>query len=381
MDLELTEQQKLLKKEARELLDRECPPALVRQLREPASSGHPDGLWETLAELGWIGLALPEEHGGGGATFCELGLLFEEAGRVLFPRTLQSTVHVAILLEALGTPEQKRSLLPRIAAGQSISSVALAEPHALREPEALTTSVRWAGDRWLLEGEKTFVSNAHLADPLLVVARTAPPDGLGITVIAVPLGQPGVVIEPHVTFGGDRQSKVLFEGVELDDHAAIGGPEGIDRAWPVVHATNLSATALQCMDMVGGSEKVVEMTVDHVKAREQFGRPIAAFQAVQHHIANMAINLEGARQTARQAVWRLSSGLPADREVAIAKAWCSDVYSGVTVLAHQLHGGYGIVVEHDLHLYSERAKAMQISFGPRDEQLRILGGEMGVGPW
>ena len=378
MNLDLDEDQRLLAKSARGFLERECPASLVRELRR-SPTGHSEDLWRKLADLGWLGAAFPEEFGGGGSTLFELGLFCEQAGRVLLPTSFAATIFAALVVRALGSDVQQRDFLGRVARGEVVASVALAEAQAIRDPAYLRTEARPGQGTWVVRGEKMFVSAAQAAGVLLVVARASGPGASPVVVLMVPPGTEGVEIAPHATFGGDPQAVVRLHDVALPESARLGAG-GEEDAWAAVEGAALEATALQCMEIVGGAERVLEMTVEHVKQREQFGRPIGSFQAVQHHVADMATRVEGARWTAYQAAWRLSEGLPARREVAIGKAWCSRTYPWVTQMAHQLHGGSGFVLDHDLHLYSERAKATQVAFGGWDVQLGILARAIGVTP-
>lgn len=377
MELSLTEDQLLLAKSARELLERECTPTLVRALRD-SQTGHSTELWRALVDHGWVGVALPERLGGSGASTFELGLFMEQAGRVLLPTSYAATTFAIEVLRRLRMGDVTHELLEQVCAGEAVVTVALAEREAVRDPASLRTEVRRDGDRWLLRGEKMFVVAAPAADVVLVVARRPPSGGDGEVVVAVDPRDPGVEISPHITFGRDHQSSVRLDDVVVpDDRLLIGDTPSRD-TWRAVDESVLVATALQCAEMVGGADRVLETTADYVKERHQFGRPIGTFQAVQHHVADMATSVEAGRWATHQALWRLAEGLPAAREVAIAKAWCAPMYTTVTQLAHQLHGGAGIVVEHDLHLWSERAKVTQVHFGGRDVQLRALATQMGL---
>lgn len=375
MELSLSEDQQLLAKSARELLERECTPTLVRALRD-STTGHSAELWEVLADHGWIGVALPETYGGSGANTFELGLFVEQAGRVLLPTSYASSTYAAEVLRRLDVGTA-RGLLEEICAGRLVATVALAEREAVHDPTFLRTQLRRDGDRWVLAGEKMFVTAAPAADVLLVVARDPGNEGDGLAVVVVDPHDPGVGITPQVTFGRDPQALVRLDDVVVGEDRVLAAPSE-STGWSVIDEATLVASALQCAEMVGGAQRVLEMTADHVKEREQFGRLIGTFQAVQHHVADMATSVESGRWATYQALWRLAEDLPARREVAIAKAWCSPMYATVTQLAHQLHGGIGIAVEHDLHLWSEHAKATQVRFGGRDVQLRAVAAAMGL---
>jgi alkylation response protein AidB-like acyl-CoA dehydrogenase len=211
------------------------------------------------------------------------------------------------------------------------------------------------------------------ADAFLVAAR----DGDGVSVVLVPRRAPGVVVEPTSTFAKDRQSSVRLDGVTLP-RSALCQPEGT--AWEPLERVRAVLAALLCADLVGGGDAVLEMTVRYVGEREQFGAKLGTFQAVQQMIAEMAIELEGARHVTRQALWRLAHQRDAGREVAIAKAWTGRAYREITLLAHQLHGGAGYVVEHELHRHSLRAKQAELLFGSTDEWLEDLADRLRLAP-
>jgi alkylation response protein AidB-like acyl-CoA dehydrogenase len=217
------------------------------------------------------------------------------------------------------------------------------------------------------------VLQAVTADAFLVAAR----DGRGVSVVLVPRDTPGVTVEAVRTFAKDRQARVRFRNVVLPSTALAGTPGAM---WPRLEKLRRTLATLLCCDLVGGADAVLAMTVAYVCEREQFGARLATFQAVQQMVAVMAIDLEGARHVTHQALWRLSEGRPAEREVAIAKAWTARAYRDITIAAHQLHGGAGYVVEHVLHRHTLRAKQAELLFGSTEawmddlaDRLRLVG--------
>ncbi len=362
MDLAWNEQQTLLKNAAREFFERECPPTLVKDC-ERSPEGYSTALWKKMAELGWMGLMIPEGYGGLGSGLLDLAVIFEEMGRFAVPSPFLGTVVLGGLpiLEA-GTEEQKRTLLPRIASGDLVMSLALTEPSARYTADGVQTRAQRRGDRYVVKGTKLFIEDAHMAQYLLGVARTGSGATAeeGITLLLIDPTSPGVTLTPLITTALDKQFEVVLDGVEVP-RSNLLGQEG--KGWPVVARVLQKAVALQCAEMVGGATRVLEMTVNYVKNRVQFGRPIGAFQAVQHNCANMVMDLDNARLATYEALWRLDKGLPADKAVALAKAWTGPAYARITREAHQLHGGIGFMMEYDLHLWSRRAKAMELKFG------------------
>jgi alkylation response protein AidB-like acyl-CoA dehydrogenase len=362
LNFALSDEQELLRKEARNFLDTECPKALVKRL-ESSDLGYSLELWRKMAELGWLGLVVPEEYGGVGGSLIDLAVLFEEVGRAALPGPLFSTVVLGALpvLEA-GNEEQRRHFLPRMARGETMLTMALTEPEADYRPGWYRTRAVRRGNRLTLTGTKLFVQYAHTAEYLLVVARTGRTSSTATDASIIMIGReaPGIGRHPLVTIAGDRQFEVTFDRVSASLGDILGG---LHNGWPVVEATMRKATAIRCVEMVGVAQKAMEMTSSYAATRVQFERPIGSFQAVQHRLADMMTDVEGARWLSYQAIWRLSGGLPAEKEVAMAKAWASDACLRVTSGAQHIHGGVGMDLDYDLHYYFRWAKALELDLG------------------
>lgn len=362
MDLGLSEIQQMLKNSAREFLSGECPLTLVRAM-EQDERGYTDELWRQTVGLGWPGVAFPEQYGGTGGDFLDLAVLLEEIGRALMPGPFFATVVLGGLtvLDA-GTEAQKREVLTGICSGQMLLTLALTEATATYEPWGIATTATREGDAFRLNGAKLFVPDAHAADLLLVAARTAEAadPSQGITLFIVPTNAAGLTVNQLSTISADRQCEIILDNVSVPADAVLGA---VDGGWPIIQRALQRAVAGKCVEMLGGADAVVEMTVEYAKQRTQFGRPVGTFQAVQHHCANMATDVEGCRHIAYQAAWKIASGEPAGREVAMAKAWVSGAYQRVCNLAHQCHGAIGFTREHDLQLYTRRAKVQELSYG------------------
>ncbi|MBM4444614.1 MAG: acyl-CoA dehydrogenase [Chloroflexi bacterium] len=362
MNFALSDEQELLRKEARNFLETECPKSLVRQL-ESSDLGYSPELWRKMADLGWLGLIVPEEYGGVGGSLMDLAVLFEEVGRAALPGPLFSTVVLGALpvLEA-GNEEQKRHFLPRVARGEAMLTMALTEPEADYRPGWYRTRAVRRRSRLTLSGTKLFVQNAHIADYLLVVARTGRTGSAaaGVSIIMVARDTPGMGRHPLVTIAGDRQFEATFDRVPASISDILGE---LHNGWPAVEKTMRQAAAIRCVEMVGVAQKAMEMTSSYAGTRIQFERPIGSFQAVQHRLADMMTDVEGARWLSYQAVWRLSRGLPAEKEVAMAKSWTSDACLRVTSGAQHIHGGVGMDLDYDLHYYFRWAKALELDLG------------------
>jgi len=368
MHLAPTDEQQAIQEQARRFLAAE----ITRERRlewDRLPEGHDPAFWRAVADLGWFGFALPESAGGQGASLTDLGLLIEECGRAVAPFGIFAAIAGGLALEALGTDAQRREWLPDVARGARLVTLAVAERAAVLEPSALETTLTRRGDTVRLDGEKRFVLQGVTADAFLVAAR----DGAGVSVVLVPATAAGVTVVSSSTLGKDRQSTVRLDGVSLP---AASTCREAGAAWGTLERLRRTLAALVCADLIGGADAALDMTVRYVGEREQFGVRLGTFQAVQQMVAVMAIELEGARHVTRQALWRLANGRPADREIAIAKAWTARAYREITLLAHQLHGGAGYVVEHQLHRHTLRAKEAELLFGSTEEWLEDLAGRL-----
>ncbi|HXJ35480.1 MAG TPA: acyl-CoA dehydrogenase family protein [Candidatus Eisenbacteria bacterium] len=372
MHLAPTDEQQVVPREARRFLAEH----ITRERRldwDKTPVGYDAAFWQTVAKLGWFGYAIPEQLGGQGVSLLDLGLLVEECGRAVAPFGIFASICGSHALAQLAGPAHKRAWLPLIARGEKLVTLAIAETAAALDPSAFTTVVRRRGKQLRLDGAKAFVLQGVTADAFLVAAR----DGRGASLLLVPRDTPGVTVDAQQTLAKDRQSRVGFRNVALPATALVGRAGA---AWPQLEKLRRTLATLLCCDLVGGADAVLDMTVKYVCEREQFGVKLATFQAVQQMAAVMAIDLEGARHVTHQALWRLSEGLPADREVAIAKAWTARAYRDITLAAHQLHGGAGYVVEHVLHRHTLRAKQAELLFGSTEQWMEDLAGHLRLSP-
>jgi alkylation response protein AidB-like acyl-CoA dehydrogenase len=376
MDYELEEEQQMLRQAAREFLRAECDKAVLREL-EASESGHSAPLWKRMAELGWMGIAVPEEYGGAGWGLLGLGVLFEEIGRAAFDSPLLATSLAGLLILEGGTDSQREQILPRVTSGERILSLALAEPEVSNDPRFVSVAARPEGDGYSISGTKLFVPYANVADQILVVVRTegVPGDEEGISLVLVDGGAPGIRLAPLQTIAPDRQYQVDLDQVRVSSDRVLGVP---GQALPVLRSVLAKASAIRCAEMLGGAEHSLEVTAEYTKGRIQFDRPIGTFQAVQHRLADMFTDIQGSRWTTYQALVRLSQGVPAGRELAIANAFTTEACVRVAFGAQQLHGGIGIDLDYDLHFYFRRAKALELSFGSAPLHLEALEREIGL---
>ena len=377
MNLAFSEEQEMLKTSARDFLTDKLPKATVKEIEE-SEQGYSPQLWKEIAGLGWMGLAFPEKYGGADMSFLDLAVLLEETGRACLPGPFFSTVVLGGLpiLDA-GNEEQKQEYLPKIANGEIILTLAITEASAKYDASAIAVKATADGDEFTLNGTKLFVPDANVADYMLVVARTdeqAKPED-GVTIFIVDSKSPGISTTVLKTIANDKLCEVVFNQVKVPKKNILGQ---LNRGWSEVQKILERAAVAKCCEMAGGMQQVLEMTVDYAKERKQFGRPIGSFQIIQHYCADMLTDVEGTRLSAYQAAWMVSEGLPCTEQVAIAKAWAGQASERIVALAHQIHGAIGVTVDHDLHYYTRRAKAAEVTFGDANFYREIVAQEMGL---
>jgi alkylation response protein AidB-like acyl-CoA dehydrogenase len=371
MDFDLTEGQEMLRETARDFLTTACPKSLVREMVED-EKGHPLQLWQKMGEMGWMGMIVPEEYGGAGAGFLDFVVLLEEMGRACLPGPFFSTVVLGglTILEA-GSEEQKKEVLPELAEGKLLLTLALTEPSATYTAEGIQTRATQVDEGFLIQGTKLFVPDAHASDCLICAARTKqteiPEDG--ITLFLVDPKSPRVSCTLLKTIAGDKQCEVVFDNVNVPSRSVLGN---LHEGWPILDRVLEKAVVAQCAEMVGGARQVLEMTVEYAKQRMAFGHPIGSFQAIQHYCADMLVDVDGCSLVTYYAAWRLGEGLPAAQEVAMAKSLVNERFKRIAALGIQIHGAIGFTEEHDLPLYFKRAKAWEINLGNTSFHLEKL---------
>ncbi len=370
MDFSFDEGQDLFQRSARQFFETHCEKSVIAEL-EASESGFSKELWQGMAELGWMAVVVPEEYDGLESSLMELAVLFEEMGRAAMPSPFLETVTATLAFLEAGSEEQKNSLLPQIAAGELVLTLAIAESEVNYDPSRISARAERKGDEYVLSGVKRFVPYATVADHLLVAARASgnPGDEKGITLFLVEKETSGIQCSPMKTIAG-KQFNVELDGVSVSA-ACVLGEEG--EACSLIEKLQKTATALQCASMVGGAQKEVEMTAEYLKVRQQFDRPIGSFQAAQHRAADMYIDSNGARLAAYKAIWCLGEGMEADREVSVAKYFASKACQRIAFSAQHLHGGVGITTDFDLHFYYRMAKVFELRFGTQSTHLRRLG--------
>jgi len=361
MDVLLNEEEEMVKNAAREFLEGECPPSLAREM-EVDDLGYPPDLWRQMAQLGWLGMSLPESLGGQGLPVTYLGIIIEEMGRAIAPVPFHSTTVAALTIAADGTPEQQQSVIPKVCSGDSVLTWALTERDPRFLPETIQTQATKQEDNFVINGTKMFVDNFGASEKCLVVCRTSPASdsNQGLSLLLVNSSSAGITNIPLTTLAKDKQSQVIFENVSVPKANLIGQ---VDQGWPIAVAMIERATLLLCAQMVGATRKDAEMAIEYAKNRAAFGRPIGSFQSIQHLCADMTLWVDGAQMLTYEALWKMDEGLPFAVEISQAKSFCNDKCEAVVRSSQVIHGGIGFMMEFDLHLWFRRVTSWTMRLG------------------
>ena len=371
MNFAFTEEQDELRKTVRQFLDAKSPEAAVREQME-TDTGFDPAVWAQMGEqMGLQGLIVPEEFGGSGYGYVELGIVLEEMGRSLLCAPFFSTVVLAAnTLIHSGDDAAKKTHLPGIASGETIAALAFTEPSGKWDESGITMEATVAGDDYTLTGTKMFVLDGHTANLIIVAAKT----GKGVSLFTVDGDASGLTRTALSTMDQTRkQAKLEF----ADTPATLLGTEG--EGWSVLSTVlDLAAVGLAA-EQVGGAQKVLDMAVEYAKVRVQFGRPIGSFQAIKHKCADMLLEVESAKSAAYYGMWcasEMNDELPS--VASLAKAYCSEAYFHATAENIQIHGGIGFTWEHPAHLYFKRAKSSELLFGDPTYHRELLAQRIGI---
>ena len=371
MNFDFDEDQQELRGTVRRFLEHSSAEADVRRLMA-TELGYDRAVWDRMAtELGLHGLAIPEEYGGAGFSFTELGVVLEEMGRALLCAPFfASVVLAAELLKAIDDEQARKDYLPGIASGDTIATVALTEDDGQWTPSSVTARAVRDGGLWRLTGTKTYVQDGLSAGLILVVARTA--DGIGV--FAVEGSADGLTRQALPTMDQTRkQAGLRFDATQA---RLLGGPAD---GWAAVGRMLQVAAIGLAVEQAGGAHRALEMAVEYAKLREQFGRPIGSFQAIKHKCANMLVEVECGRSAVYHASEAVAGGQPdAPLAAALAYAYCSRAFTRAAKECIQVHGGIGYTWEHDAHLYLRRAKSSELLFGPPARQRARLAELIGI---
>jgi len=374
MDFSFSEEQEAVRELADRIFTDLSTQERLRELElEEGGDRFDRKLWSELAAAGLLGIALPESVGGAGLGFLETGLLAEAAGRsAAYVPVVETLAAAAPAIARFGSADQQQRWLPGIVAGDTVLTTALVELGGT--PAAPATVAESSGDGWSLTGVKACVPSGTFADAVLVSARIEP-DGVAVFIVATDAD--GVTVERQVANNGQPEGLLTLSGVHVGPDALLGsvadGPAVVD--WLVQRST-----AALALVQAGAAAASIALVAEYTKTREQFGKPIATFQAVGQRAADAYVDAEAIRLTAWQAAWRLHEGLPADKEIAVAKFWAADGGQRVVHAAVHLHGGVGVDREYPLHRYFLNTKHIELTLGGATDQLLRLGATLAAEP-
>ena len=361
MPLVLNEEQNMLKDAAKDFCANNTPISQLRKLRdEKNENGFDTGTWQQMVDLGWTGITIPEDFGGLGFGFMGMGVVLEECGRTLTASPLWATagVGVSAILSA-GSDAQKSDLLPQVAAGEMLLALALEETPHHSPYGAKTTAVQYAGG-YKVTGNKTFVIDGHVANKLVVVARTAgnAGDRDGLTLVLVDRDAAGVNVTRTIMADSRNAANIAFDGAEGELLGEVGkGAEALDKALD-------AGRILLAAEMLGSIQECYSRTVEYLKTREQFGVPIGSFQALKHRAAEMFCEIELSKSVVMEALSALDEDSDEVSELAsLAKARLNDTYNLVSSEGVQMHGGIGMTDEYEIGFFMKRSRVSEHTFG------------------
>jgi alkylation response protein AidB-like acyl-CoA dehydrogenase len=356
MDLGLTEDQELLKSTASNFVQQEYSKETLVEL-EKTSTGITSELLRKAVDLGWFGILIPEDYGGSGRSFTDTAVLFEELGRgPVFGPHFSSGVLGALTVMQAATEAQKQVILPRVAAGEQMLAVAVTEPNHGWLPEKIQLQATRQNGNYVLNGVKLFVHDAQIASHLVCAVRTGAGNGSsGISLLLIPKDTPGVAVRTLPGWSS-QVDEVRFDNVQVPVEALLGDAEG--QGWEAFDAAAMQAIPILCAYKVGSCQQVYEMSVEYSRTRVQFGQPIGRFQRVQDHIIGIVNNLDAARWTTYEALWKLDSNRAAASSIHLAKAVTSEAYLRVCAGGHEVHAGVGVISEYGLTLHTQRSRTL-----------------------
>jgi len=362
VDLALNEIQTLLQNSAKEFMEAEMPKSKVLEI-DDSPSGFSEELWQKMCGVGWGGMVIPEEYGGSGNSFTDLGVVYEVLGYYACPSPhLSSSVLCAQAILAAGSGAQKQALLPGIASGQQIFAFATTEPEYGWSAANIQLPATQKDDGYVLNGTKLFVPDANVADQLLVAARTGPgSDGQGIGLFVVNKNGPGVSVRVQTGWIGPKVCEVTLDNVDVPASGVLGPAGG---AWPAIEAATDKATAVLSLYMAGGTQRVHEMALEYSQTRIAFGVPIGTFQRVQDHVIDALTEADAGKWSSYEALSQLDDGAAeAPVSVSMAKAIVSVGFAKACDASHMVHAGIGTDLDFGLTQYTKRARTLQHYLG------------------
>ncbi|MBW2359340.1 MAG: acyl-CoA/acyl-ACP dehydrogenase [Deltaproteobacteria bacterium] len=355
MDLEFSEEQEAIRDMTRALLEEHSSVEIVRQM-EDDPKGYPDALWKQMAESGLVGALVPESYGGGGLTLLDAALIYEEIGRAMapVPHFVSGVISAGLLLEA-GSEAQKDEWLPKIASGDAILTPAWLEPERGYGEEGVQATATADGGEVVLSGTKLHVNYAGAADRLIVLAR----GDAGVDLFLVDPSSSGVTLTHYLSQSAEPHYKVELDGVRVPADARIGGA---GTGWASYGTVLHQGIILLAAQAIGGAARCLEETVDYANTRVQFDKPLGAFQALAHYMADASTRIDGGRVLVHEAAWNAAQGRSIARFAPMAKLFCCTAYQETTRACAQIWGGVAFTIEYDTQMFFRRAKELQLSW-------------------
>lgn len=375
MDFSLKEETILLKDSAERYLKEKFPSTILRNTLKD-EKGFPRNVWKDMADMGWLGLIFDEKYGGSSGSIFDLVILFQEMGRFLLPSPFFCSIILSgLLIQEAGEEKLKEEYLPALIKGEKILTLALLDENGRYDYEKPRIKAQGsAKESYLINGARNCVPFANVAHEILICADTG--EGRSsATIFRVGAGTSGQEIIPLEAVTGGKLFAIVYKDAMVSAGNVLGelgaGSKYLNKIVP-------KATLLKCGEMLGGLERILEMTVDYAKQRRQFGRPIGSLQIIQHYCVDMSTYLETSKLITYQAASMMLEGTPCSKEISMAKAWCSEAYKKATWTAHQIHGAIGFSEEHDLQLFYKHAKAAELELGDSRVHRKKIADEMGI---
>lgn len=371
MDIEFSEQQSLIQNSARSYLAANFSGQMLRDAHS-GSRSDVEKTWQDMADLGFMGIAVPENFGGFGGNFADLLVLLEEMGRVTLPSPFFSTVVFAVeILKALDNQNINKVILPAIASGAIRLAVMLGDEGSGFDVTGLSLTAQPDKNGYILNGVGQFIPKGHEADYLICASRIGsskiPKNDIGVFCIAADI--PGLERKPLNTINGQYAAKVTFDNVHICEDDLVGHSSDV---WPALEQAMFKTAVAKCAEMVGACARIVEIAVEHAKERRQFGKPIGSFQAIQHHCADMLTDLDSARWMMYKTGWLIDEGKATRSDMAMTKAWCNQACRRILATGHQVMGGIGYCEEHDMPLFYRYIRMAEATMGTSDDHLAIV---------
>jgi len=372
MDLDFNSEQNLLRETAAKFFAKECSFEKVKEIEE-SDTGYSKELWARMAELGWLGVIFPEEYGGYGGQFIDLSIIIEEMGKAALPSPFFSTViQCGLIIMESASEDQKKELLAKISEGSLIMALAQYEKEVSYLSSGINMTAELSGDKYLLNGVKMFVMDANIADKIIVFAKTS---DAGTTLFLVDGKESGISCSKMPGIGMDNNCEVIFKDVKVSKDDIIGEP---GKGWEIFEKVSSAMTVAKCAEMIGGCKVSIDITADYSKEREQYGKPIGGFQAIQHYLANMLLGYDTSFNYLYKVVWMIDEGMDCAKEASTLKSQVNEKYKFITERGVQIHGGVGTSREFDIGLFYRRAKASENIMGDTIYHCEIVVSELGM---